>query len=62
GSGSDLAPYEQALHEAPGRYRSLYRTGAPTLKLFTRRQVATAPCTVPARQPSKELWRAVLRV
>src|SRR5262245_10500703 len=28
GSGSDLAPPGAATREAPGRYRSLYRTGA----------------------------------
>src|SRR5262245_11054409 len=28
GSGSDLAPLECTPYEAPGRYRSLYRTGA----------------------------------
>ena len=28
--------------------------------LLIGRQVATAPCTIPARQPSKELWRAVI--
>jgi len=28
GSGSDLVLLEQRPHEAPGRYRSLYRTGA----------------------------------
>ena len=36
GSGSDLVLPRRALSEAPGRYRSLYRTGRTRLKIAVR--------------------------
>jgi len=39
GSGSDLAPRKPPITMAPGRYRSLYRTGAYPPGIFSYLQI-----------------------
>ena len=56
GSGSDLAPPGAAATEAPGRYRSLYRTGDRATFPYTQSQTDLGLSVVIARN---HMWQAM---